>query len=90
MPAPEVYALADELRDRAAEADEAQQRLAGPPDVGGPLQSAVEAFLLSHRTAGQAMAGELRWLGDTITAVADSWLALDRSLLAGVPRARAE
>ena len=82
MPAVEVHALADGLRDRAAEADEAQLWLAGPADVGAPLQSEVEAFLLSHRTAGQAMAGELRRLGTTIAAVADSWLALDRSLLA--------
>ena len=82
MAASEVRALADELRDLAAEAEEAQHWLAGPTDVGGPLQSVVEAFLLTHRTAGQAMAGELRWLGDTVDAVADSWLTLDGSLLA--------
>jgi hypothetical protein len=90
MPAAEVYSLADELRSRAAEADEAQQRLVGPAAVGGALQSAVEAFLVSHRTAGQAMAGELRWLGDTVTAVADSWLALDGSLSARLRRPGAE
>ena len=89
MPAVEVHALADGLRDRAAEADEARRRLAGPADVGGPLQSVVEAFLLGHRTAGQAMAGELRRPGSTIAAVADSWLALDASLLAP-DRRRAE
>jgi hypothetical protein len=90
LPAVEVYALAEELRSRAAEADEAQQRLARPADVGGRLQSAVEAFLVSHRTAGQALAGELRWLGDTVTVVADSWLALDGALLARVRRPGAE
>jgi hypothetical protein len=90
MPAAEVYALADELRSRAAEADEAQQRLARSADVGGALQSAVEAFLVSHRTAGQALAGELRWLSGTVTAVADSWLALDGALLARVRRPDAE
>jgi hypothetical protein len=86
MPALEVYALADALRTCAAEAEEARHRLAVPAEVGGPLQGAMEAFLDSHRTAGQAMAGELRWLGQTVTAVADSWLALDGALLARVRR----
>ena len=86
MPALEVYALADGLRSTAAEAEEAQHRLGVPPSVGGPLQPAVEAFLLSHRTAAQALAGELRWLGGTISSVADSWLALDGDLLARVRR----
>jgi hypothetical protein len=86
IPALAVYALADALRNCAAEADEAQQRLTVPADIGGPLQPAVEAFLDSHRTAGQALAGELRWLGETVTAVADSWLALDGALLARVRR----
>jgi hypothetical protein len=86
MPALEVYALADALRNCAAEADEARHRLAASADIGGPLQSSVEAFLESHRTAGQALAGELRWLGQTVTAVADSWLALDAALLARVRR----
>jgi hypothetical protein len=90
MPAAEVHALADELRDRAGEAEEAQLRLAGPAHVGGPLQPAVEAFLLSHRTAGQALAGELRALEATITSVADSWLALDGALLARMSRPGAE
>jgi hypothetical protein len=86
MPALEVHALADGLRSRAAEADEAQHRLGAPAYVGGPLQPTVEAFLQSHRTAAQALAGELRWLGATIGAVADSWLALDGALLSRVGR----
>jgi hypothetical protein len=86
MPALEVRALADGLRRRAAEADEAQHQLGAPSYVGGPLQPTVEAFLQSHRTAAQALAGELRWLGDTIAAVADSWLALDDTLLSRVKR----
>ena len=28
--------------------------------------------------------GELSWLGDTVAAVADSWLRLDGTLLSGV------
>jgi hypothetical protein len=54
------------------------------------LQSAVEAFLDGHRTAGRALAGELAWLGATVAAVADSWLALDRALLASRDRMSAE
>jgi len=90
MPALEVYALADALQACAAEAEEAQHRLTVAADIGGPLQPAVEAFLDSHRTAGQALAGELRWLGVTVTAVADSWLALDGALLARVRRSDVE
>jgi hypothetical protein len=81
MPAAKVHALADGLRSRAAEADEAQHRLSTPASVGGPLQPAVEAFLSGQCVASQAVAGELRWLATTITAVADSWLALDGALL---------
>ena len=56
----------------------------------GPLQrAAVEAFLDSHRMAGRALAGELQWLGDTVAAVADSWLAFDGTVLAASGRARA-
>ncbi len=90
MPAAEVYALADGLRDRAADAEEAASRLAGGVSIGGTLQPAVEAFLAGHRTAARALAGELRWLGDTVSAVADSWLALDGALLARLRRPGAE
>jgi hypothetical protein len=41
----------------------------------------VDTFLDSHRAAGQAFAGELAWLGGTVTDVADSWLRLDGTLL---------
>ena len=83
LPAAEVHALADRLVQSAEEADDAGARLAAPAAVGGPLQAAVESFLDCHRVAAAAMAGELRWLGGTIAAVADSWVALDGSLLAG-------
>jgi hypothetical protein len=83
MPAREVYGLARALRAAAGTAEEIVARLSDPGDVGVPLQTAVEAFLDSHRTAGRALGGELQWLGDTVAAVADSWLTLDGSLLAG-------
>ena len=54
------------------------------------LQAAVDAFLESHRAAGRALAGELAWLGDTVAAVADSWLRLDGALLAPHGRPPAE
>ena len=85
----EVHALAAVLRDAAGEADWIGVRLAGSPPVGGPLQPAVDAFLDCHRTAGQALAGELRWLGSAVAAAADSWVRLDGSLVAPAARMRA-
>lgn len=82
MPAAEVHALAGTLRGSAAHAEEIAARLDRAGNVGDTLQPAVEAFLDSHKTAGRALAGELAWLGATVAAVADSWLALDRGLLA--------
>lgn len=82
MPAPEVHALAGRLRAAAAHAEEIAPRLSGAGDVGDALQPAAEVFLDAHRTAGRALAGELGWLAATVGAVADSWLALDRGLLA--------
>jgi len=83
----ELYALADTLRRSSAIAEEIAARLRDTPVVGGGLQHAVEGFLESHRTAGRALAGELDWLGTTVAAVADSWLRLDRELLAAGGRA---
>ena len=90
MQALEVHALAGTLRDTAGEADLIGVRLAGARAVGGPLQPAVEGFLDCSRTAGLALAGELRWLGSTIAAVADSWLRLDGVLVSPAGRMRAE
>ena len=86
----EVHALAGTLRDTAGEADLIGVRLAGPRAVGGDLQPAVEAFLDCYRPAGLALAGELRWLGSTVAAVADSWVRLDGTLMAPARRMRAE
>ena len=82
MAAPEVHALAGRLRAAAAHAEETAPRLSGAGDVGDALQPAAEVFLDAHRTAGRALAGELGWLAATVGAVDDSWLALDRGLLA--------
>ena len=90
MRALEVHALATTLRDTAGEADLIGVRLGGVRVVGGPLQPAVEAFLDCHRTTGLALAGELRWLGSTVAAVADSWVRLDGTLVAPAGRMRAE
>jgi hypothetical protein len=90
VPPEQLYALADVLRGQGDEADDVAARLAGTPDLPGPLATAVGAFLEAHRVAGGAVAGELRWLGGAIAATADSWLGLDGSLLAprgaAVPR----
>ena len=90
MPAVEVHALAGTLRGAAGNAEEIAPRLDRAGNVGNTLQPAVEAFLDGHRTAGRALAGELAWLSATVDAVADSWLALDRGLLASRGRASVE
>lgn len=76
----EVHAMAGTLRDTAQKADLIGVRPTGARAVGGPLQPAVEEFLDCHRAAGLALAGELRWLGSTVAAVADSWVRLDGTL----------
>ena len=88
MPATEVYGLANALRASARIAEEIAPRLGHPGDVGS-LRGAVEAFLESHRAAGRALAGELQWLGDTVAAVADSWIELDAVVVPTVGRASA-
>jgi|tagenome__1003787_1003787.scaffolds.fasta_scaffold19923557_2 hypothetical protein len=83
MPAAEVYRLANTLRGAVGDAEEIGARLRGTPEVApGVLQTAVDAFLESHRAVGRVLAGELAWLGDTVAGVADSWLRLDGALLA--------
>ena len=90
VPSAQLYALADALRAQGDEADEGAARLAAAPEVTGPLAGAAGAFVEAHRVAGAAVAGELRWLGGTLAAVADSWLGLDGSMPArpgvAVPR----
>jgi len=90
MPAAEVYRLANVLRGSSADAEEIGSRLDGRAPVGGPLQGPVEAFLESHRAAGRALTGELQWLGNTVAAVADSWLRLDGTVMPTLGRAAAE
>ncbi|MGY1602778.1 hypothetical protein [Geodermatophilus sp. SYSU D00815] len=81
VPPEQLYALADALRAQGDEADDVAARLAPAPVPAGPLAAAVEAFLEAHRTAGTAVAGELRRLAGAVAAVTDSWLGLDGSLL---------
>jgi hypothetical protein len=79
VPPEQLTALAGTLRAAGDEAADVTGRLRGLPPVGGPLQPGVEAFLEATGAAGGALAGELRWLGGTVAAVAESWLALDAS-----------
>jgi hypothetical protein len=90
MSAAEVYGLANDLRGAAGAAEDIGARLRDPGDVGQSVQGAVETFLESHRAAGRAFVGELTWLGDTVAAVADSWLHLDGALLPSHERDRTE
>ena len=84
--AEEVYRLAATLRGAADGADELRARLPGSASVGRLLQSAVDDLLVCHRAAARALSGELSWLAGTVTAVADSWLQLDESMLAPLGR----
>jgi hypothetical protein len=86
VPAAEVRALGATLAQLAGDADDAGRRLAQGRSVGPRLQAAVEDFLACHRTATGALAGELRWLGATVGAVADSWEGLDATLLGAAGR----
>jgi hypothetical protein len=81
MRAAEVHAMAASLRRSSDDAAQIGVRLAGGRCVGGDLQGAIDAFLDVQRTTGAALAGELQWLGATISEVADSWLRLDGSLV---------
>ncbi|TFV65454.1 UNVERIFIED_ORG: hypothetical protein E4P37_10145 [Bacillus sp. AZ43] len=90
MSAAGLRELAAALHAVASDAEDIAPRLDRAGDVGPALLPAVEAFLEAHRAAGRALAGELGWLGATVEAAADSWLDLDRGLLASHGRARAE
>jgi hypothetical protein len=81
VPPDQLFALAATLADLAREVQQTVLDLSGAPAVGRELQSTVEGFLGDHRTAAQALAGELQWLGTTVGAVARSWAQLDHSLL---------
>lgn len=88
--ADQVYGLVATLEDLAQEAQQVGTDLAGTPQVAAALQATIEGFLADHRTAAQALAGELRWLGATIGVVASSWVRLDHYLLSVQDRAEAE
>jgi hypothetical protein len=88
--AAELYRLAATLEDLAAEAQQVGTDLSGTPQVGRTLQATIEGFLGDHRTAAGALAGELRWLANTIGAVASSWVRLDHELLSLQGRGSAE
>ncbi len=81
MPVEEVRALGRSLSGRADVADEVRTRLAADGDVEGPLRLPVALFLNGLATLADALAGELRWLGATVTEVAGSWVELDSALL---------
>jgi hypothetical protein len=89
LPAEQVRALGRSLSGRAGTADEVRGRLADDGDVDGPLRAPVAALLDCQGAVATALAAELRGLGATVTAVADSWVQLDAALLASVSRAPA-
>lgn len=76
----QLYALAGVLDGAAVQAARAGTAPADDP-VGGPLGPSVAGFCETVGTAGRCLAGELTWLGEAVTAAADSWLGLDERLL---------
>jgi len=76
----QLYALAGVLDGAAVQAARVGTTPADDP-VGGPLGPAVAGFCETVRATGRCLAGELSWLGDAVTAAADSWLGLDGRLL---------
>ena len=80
VPVLEVFDLADRLRSVADRGLEASVRLTPPGDAGA-LTTALEGFAEAFGLAGRALAVETDVLGDTVDAVARSWLALDADLL---------
>jgi hypothetical protein len=81
VPADQLYRLGATLADLSRSAQQTGIELSGAPVVGRGLQATIEGFLGDHRTAAQALAGELQWLGDMVGAVARSWAQLDHNLL---------
>jgi hypothetical protein len=77
----EIRALGRSLDGRAGTADEIRTRLVDGGTVDGPLHTAVGRFLDCQVLLATALAGELRWLGATVTEVAASWEELDAGLL---------
>jgi hypothetical protein len=90
VPPDQLFRLAATMDDLAVEAHQIELDLAGTPQVGRGLEATIEGFLADHRTAAQALAGELQWLAVTIGAVASSWVRLDRNLLSWERRGSGE
>ena len=81
VPVLEVFDLADRLRAAAAPGHDAAARLQPAGDTGA-IAAALDDVLDVIRMAARALAVETEDLGDTVDAVARSWLALDAGLLA--------
>jgi hypothetical protein len=81
VPVLQVFDLADRLRAAAAPGHDAAARLE-PADPTGAIAAALEDAFGAFGTLGRALAVETDDLGDTVEAVARSWMALDAGLLA--------
>ena len=80
VPVLEVFRLADRLRAAAASGHDAAARLQSTGDTGA-VAAALEDAVDALRMTARALAVEAEDLGDTVDAVARSWLALDAGLL---------
>jgi hypothetical protein len=81
VPVLEVFDLAYRLRAAAAPGHDAAARLQ-PAERTGAIAAALDDALDAFRMTARALAVEAEDLGDTVEAVARSWLVLDAGLLA--------
>ena len=81
VPVLQVLDLADRFRAAARPGAEAAARLR-PVEGTGAIAAALGDALSAFGMAARALAVETEDLGDTVDAVARSWLALDAELLA--------
>jgi hypothetical protein len=81
VPVLEVFDVADRLRAAAAPGHDAAARLQ-PAGRTGAIAAALDDAFDALAMAARALAGETEDLGDTVDAVARSWLSLDADLLA--------
>jgi hypothetical protein len=81
VPVLEVFHLADRLSAAAQSGYDAAARLV-PGGPTGAIAAALDDALDALRTVTRALAVETEHLGDTVDAVARSWMVLDAGLLA--------
>ena len=81
VPVLEVFGAADRLRAASVRGADAAAHLVCP-DAAGGVSSALEDFLAAFAEVARALGIETDLLGEAAAAVAQSWVTLDRDLIA--------